>query len=121
MTAAVAEEAFVDKQMVPTHSVMSAGDLHWAPDARKALQIAAELCIYTGWCSTAGASECTCTSVLQLLRHVPAGKTAECTVFCWLVYMPSQARSWPVVSVSHLVNCQSSCMVAMQAVAAADT
>lgn len=48
MSPAAAEAAFVDKQMVPTHSTMAGGDVHWAPDARKALQIAAELCTYTG-------------------------------------------------------------------------
>lgn len=50
MSPAAAEAAFVDQQMVPTHSMMAAGDLHWAPDSRKALQIAAELCTYTGGC-----------------------------------------------------------------------
>lgn len=50
LSADKAEAAFVDPQMVPTHKVMTAGDLHWAPDARKALQVAAELCTYTGGC-----------------------------------------------------------------------
>lgn len=45
MTAAAAEAAFVDPQMLPTagSSGTFAGDLHWAPDARKALQIASLL------------------------------------------------------------------------------
>lgn len=50
MSAAAAEAAFVDKQALPQHSITTPGDLHWAPDARKALQIAAELCTYTGGC-----------------------------------------------------------------------
>lgn len=56
LSADKAEAALVDPQMVPAHSVVSAGDLHWAPDARKALQIAAELCTYTGACAAAHAA-----------------------------------------------------------------
>lgn len=47
-TAAAAEAAFVDPQMVPGSSSMAPGDLHWAPDTRKALQLASELLTFTG-------------------------------------------------------------------------
>jgi hypothetical protein len=48
LTAAAAEAAFVDPQMVPGASSMAPGDLHWAPDTRKALQLASELLQFTG-------------------------------------------------------------------------
>lgn len=45
---AAAEAAFVDPEMLPRSSSTIAGDLHWAPDSRKALQIAAEASQSTG-------------------------------------------------------------------------
>jgi len=45
---AAAEAAFVDPDMLPRSSSTAPADLHWAPDSRKALQIAAESSQSTG-------------------------------------------------------------------------
>lgn len=42
LTAAAADAALVDPELLPKSSFMAAGDLHWAPDARVALTAAAE-------------------------------------------------------------------------------
>lgn len=42
LTAAAADAALVDPELLPKSSFMAAGDLHWAPDARVALGAAAE-------------------------------------------------------------------------------
>lgn len=42
LTAAAADGALVDPELLPKSSFMAAGDLHWAPDARVALGAAAE-------------------------------------------------------------------------------
>jgi hypothetical protein len=42
LSAAAADAALVDPEMLPKSSFMGAGDLHWAPDSRVALTAAAE-------------------------------------------------------------------------------
>lgn len=42
LSAAAAEAALVDKDLVPQSRSMSPGDLHFAPDTRLALKLAAE-------------------------------------------------------------------------------
>jgi hypothetical protein len=42
LSAAAADAALVDAELLPKSSFMAAGDLHWAPDARVALTAAAE-------------------------------------------------------------------------------